>query len=220
MKTRFIKTQKLLRKNVQVYDRKKEDLNKRLEAEFIDHGVATIPCKVSGIDDIISPYSVTKYERLNSDFVEFISDDAELIPAEYPIVLSIVGCEFTKDEQETIKKTIEDDFAYHLCTVEEENKYHLKVFWWMAAGILLSGILLTIFDFWSTVPMELLFVIFWFFADTFFDYLFLEGRQLRKKHIKAAQLVCMKVEFSEEYDDQDYSEEEAKEVFDEISHKA
>ena len=47
MKLRSIK-----RRNLQAYDRKSGNLEKRLEKEFIDHVIATIPCKVSGTDDV------------------------------------------------------------------------------------------------------------------------------------------------------------------------
>ena len=216
-----MKLRNIKRRNLQAYDRKSGNLEKRLEKEFIDHGIATIPCKVSGTDDIISPYSVKGYdESLNSEFVEYVNDIADLVPEEYPIVLSIVGQKFTKEDQNTIKNTIEDDFAYDLGAVEKENKYHQKVFWWMVAGILLSGIMLTVFDWLETVSLELLFVFFWFFADTFVDYLLLEGRQLRKQQLKAARLACLRVEFSEEYDEEDYTEEEAEEIRNELYHES
>ena len=207
-----MKNRKTKQRNLQAYDRKSGNLGKRLERDYIDHGIATIPCRISGFDDIISPYSVHGYESLNSEFVEYVNSIADLVPEEYPIVLSIVGQKFTGEEQETIKSTIEDDFAYDLGSVENENKYHQKVFWWMTAGIVLSGVMLTVFDWWETAPLELLFVFFWFFADTVFDYLFLEGRQLRKQQRKAARLACLKVEFSEEYDEEDYTEAEAEAI--------
>lgn len=206
-------------RNIETYNRKRGNLEKRLKKEFIDHGIATIPCKVSGIDDIISSYSVKGYESLNSEFVEYVNNIADLVPEEYPIVLAIVGHKFTEEEQAIIKTTIEDDYAYDLGSIEEENKYHQKVFWGMVAGILLSGTMLTIFDWWETAPLELLFVLFWFFADTFFDYLFLEGRVLRKQQLKAARLACVLVGFAEEYNGEDYDEMEAKEVFDALYRK-
>ena len=51
-------------RNLQAYDRKSGNLEKRLEKDYIDHGIATIPCKISGFDDVISPYSVKGYESL------------------------------------------------------------------------------------------------------------------------------------------------------------
>lgn len=211
-----MKDRKQIRKLLHTYNRKTSNLEKRLEDEFLDHGIATIPCKVSGIEDIISPYSVKGYESLNSDFVEYIEGIVEYVPEEYPVVLSIVGHIFTEEEQETIRTTIEDDFAYNLGSIEEENKHHFRVFVGMVLGLILTGILLNIFERWETMPKELLFVFFWFFADTFVDYLLLGGRELRKQRIKAARLACIRVEFSEEYDDQDYSEEEAAEIIDDV----
>ena len=212
-----MKNRKQYWKNIRVYSRKRSNLEKRLEREFLDHGIATVPCKVSGMDDIISTYSVKGYESLDSGFVEYLCDIVDLVPEEYPIVLDIVGKKFTKEEQEIIRCTIKDDFAYDLGIVEKENKYHLRIFFGMLAGICLSGLLLIYFEWWALVPLELLFVLFWFFADTFTEYLLIDGRQLYKQRIRAARLACLKIEFSEEYDEQDYSEEEAKKVFDDLN---
>ena len=214
-----MKDRKRIRKNIKIYDRKRSNLKKRLEKEFLDHGIATIPCKVSGMDDIISGYSVEGYESLNSGFVEYINDIVDLVPAEYPVVISIVGHNFTAKEQEIIRNTIEADFDYDLGYVEKENHHHMKIFWWMLVGLVITGIILMILDRWDTIPKELLFVFFWFFADTFVDYLLLGGRELRKQRIKAARLACIKVTFSEKYDEEDYSEDEAEEIYDSLYSK-
>lgn len=87
----YLKRQRLNRENILAYKRKRSDVEKRLRKEFIDHGIATIPCKVSGMDDILSSYSVPGYESLNSEFVDYLINITELIPEEYPIVLNIVG---------------------------------------------------------------------------------------------------------------------------------
>ena len=213
-----MKNRKQIYKNYQVYSQKRSNLEKRLEDEYLDHGIATIPCKVSEMDEIISSYSVAGYESLNSSFVEYVGDIVDVVPDFYPIVLSIVGKKFTKEEQNVIRSTIEDDFAYDLGIVEKENRHHLKVFLWMAAGLALTSILLSVFNWWGTLPTELLFVFFWFFAATFVDYLLREGRELRKQRIKAARLACLRVEFSEEYDESDYSEREAEEFFKDLYH--
>lgn len=135
-------------------------------------------------------------------------------------MLSIVGHKFTPQEQETIRSTIEYDFAYNLGYVEEENKHHFRIFIGMTAGLVLTSIMLTVFNWWGTIPKELLFVFFWFFADMFVNYLLLEGRHLRMQRIKAARLACIKTVFSEEYDERDYSEEEAEKVFNDLYNNA
>lgn len=214
-----MKDRKRIRQNIKIYDRKRSNLEKRLEQEFLDHGIATIPCNVGGMDDIISGYSVEGYESLDSGFVEYINDIVDLVPDEYPIVISIVGHNFTAKEQETIRNTIEADFDYDLGHVEKENHHHMKIFWWMLVGLVITGIILMLLDRWDTIPKELLFVFFWFFADTFVDYLLLGGRELRKQRIKAARLACISVIFSEKYNEEDYSEDEAEEIYDSLYSK-
>lgn len=211
-----IKKHNQIRKNLQVYKHKRSNIEKRLESEFIDHGIATIPCKVNDMEDIISSYSVDGYETLNSDFVEYLNGIADIVPEQYPIVLSIVGKRFTENEQRVIKSTIEYDLAYNLGSAEKDSWHLIKMFVIMLIGTVLSGKLISIFDWWPDVPMETLYIFFWFFAYTIVEYIFLDGRDLKKQRIRAARLACVSVAFSEEYDERDYSEEEAKEIFDEL----
>lgn len=209
----YIKKQNQIRKNLQVFEQKRSDFEQKLETEFIDHGIATIPCNVGGMDDIISSYSVPGYESLNSDFVDYLSGVADLVPEQYPIVLSIVGTKFTEEEQRVIRGTIEYDTSYNLGQAEKESRNLLKMSIIMIAGTVLSGIMISQFDWWPAVPIELLYIFFWFFAYTIVEYIFLDGRDLKKQRIRAARLSCIKVVFSEEYDESDYSEEEAKEIY-------
>lgn len=136
---------KQFRKLYQAYNHKKSNIEARLKNEFIDHGIATIPCKVNDIEDIISPFSVPGYESLNGSFVEYIRGIADVVPDYCPIVLSIVGHKFTEEQQNVIRSTIVDDCSYSLGSVEKENRYHLRVFLWMAVGLVLSCILLPIY---------------------------------------------------------------------------
>lgn len=212
----YLKKRKQFLKLYKAYNHKKSNIETRLRNEFIDHGIATIPCKVNSIEDIISPFSVPGYESLNSSFVEYISGISDAVPDYCPIVLSIVGHKFTEEQQNTIRNTIVDDCAYNLGSVEKENRHHLNVFLWMAAGLVLSCILLAVLKWQESIQLELLFVVFWFCADVFVDYLLIEGWQLKKQRIRAARLACLKVTFSEEYDERDYSEQEAEEIINEL----
>ena len=205
------------RKLYKAYNNKKSNIETRLNNEFIDHGIATIPCKVSGMEDIISPYSVPGYESLSGSFVEYISGIVDAVPDYCPIVLSIVGHKFTEEQQNVIRNTIVDDCAYALGSVEKENRHHLNIFLLMAAGLVLSCILLAVLKWQESIQLELLFVLFWFCADVFVSYLLIDGRQLKKQRIRAARLACLKVAFSEKYDERDYSEQEAEEIINELS---
>lgn len=215
----YIKKREQIRKNLYAYERKRSDFEKRLDAEFIDHGIATIPCNVSGMDDIISSYSVPGYESLNSDFVDYLGGVADLVPEQYPIVLSIVGTRFTEAEQNIIRRTIEYDTSYNLGSAEKESRHLLKMFIIMAIGTVLTGLMISMFEWGSPVSLEFIYIFFWFFAYTIVEYTFIDGRELKKQRIRAARLACTKVIFSEEFDESDYSEEEAKEILDELQNE-
>ena len=212
----FIKRQRLNKANILAYKRKRSDVEKRLEKEFLDHGIATIPCKVSGMEDIISSYSVPGYESLDSGFVEYLNSIIELIPEEYPIVLNIVGTKFTEKEQEIIRGTIEYDVAYDLGEAERESKNLLKMKVIMVVGTIITGIIIAIFDWWDSISTEIQYIFFWFFAYTLIEFIFIEGRDLRKQRLRAARRACISVVFSEEFDEADYSDKEAKEFIDEL----
>ena len=61
------------RKDFRLYFlRKRVDYDKAVKYYFIDKDVAYITCKVSGLDDIVSHYSVPGYELLNEDFSNYL----------------------------------------------------------------------------------------------------------------------------------------------------
>ena len=210
----FIKRQRINKANILAYKRKRSDVKKRLENEFLDHGIATIPCKVSGIEDIISSYSVPGYESLDSGFVEYLNSIIEIIPEAYPIVLNIVGTKFTEKEQEIIRETIEYDVAYDLGEAERENRNLLEMKVVMVVGTIITGIIIAIFDQWDAISTEIQYIFFWFFAYTLVEFIFIEGRDLKRQRIRAARRACISVVFSEEYDEGEYSDKEASEFID------
>lgn len=212
----YIKQNDQIRKNIQAYDRKRSDFEKRLESEFLDHGIATIPCRVSGLEDIISSYSVEGYESLSGEFVEYLSEVADLVPQQYPIVLSIVGKKFTENEQKVIRSTIEYDLAYNLGFAEQDTRSFYRMLFFFIVGSILTGVMIAKLSWLPEVHMEILYIFFWFFAESLVEYIFLDGRAVRKQRIKKARLACLKVVFSEEYDEADYSDEEAKEILDRL----
>lgn len=215
----YIKTKKQIRQNLNVYKRKRGDIKKRIERDFVDHGIATIPCKVNGIEDIISGYSVEGYESLNSEFISYIKDIADIIPEKYPIVLSIVGGKFTKEEQEIIKGTIEGEAAYGLGIAEKNNKHLLKMGFGMVVGTVIFGIAMVSLKWLPELPQEILNVVFWVFSWTLVEYVVFEAVEHARQRRRAARLACITVEFSEKYDDSDYSEHEAQKIFQDLNDK-
>ncbi len=178
---------------------KKTYLKRRLQHDVMENGIAYIPCRVEGMKDIISSYSIRGLETLDPLFLSFITDYAEFIPSEYPIVLEIHGPAFSDEEKKVITDTVMADLDYMLGKNEEMNHRKRKRFYFMMAGTVISGIMLTFARRWILdVPLELFYVIFWLFADAFVRYLFIEKLDFREERIRIGRLASMKVEFVEE----------------------
>ena len=59
------------RKIIRLFASRKGNLNYRIHRDYLKNGIVTIPCQISGYNDVISPYSVKDYETLNPDFVDY-----------------------------------------------------------------------------------------------------------------------------------------------------
>lgn len=188
------------RNKLEDYYKKQSNLKHRLEKDVIRDGIAYLACKVDGVDDILSKFSVKGLEAgLNSEFIDALLNFVDCIPQEYPLVLEIHGPRFTEEEKEMIKEAVISDADYLLGKTEAENRHHSRVFWWMVAGTLGSGILLTLIkEFVDEVPLEFFYVLFWLFADALVRYLFIEFGDYKNEKIRAGRIASIKVEFVEE----------------------
>lgn len=206
----------MMRRNlVRLFESRKGDLDFRVRRDYVRNGVATIPCKISEYGDVISGYSVKGCETLNTEFVDYVKEAAEVTPTEYPLVLNFIeGC-LTDQERATIDEIVRDDFAYDLGVVEREQSRHTKIFLFMFFGLILSGIVLWLTEWLAEEPRELFFILFWFMGDTLCDYLFLTGHDLRRDRRQAGRLASVKVVFSEGHGS-DYTEAEVEALYDEI----
>ena len=136
---------------------------------------------------------------MNSEFIDALMNFVDCIPQEYPLVLEIHGPRFTEEEKEMIKEAVISDADYLLGKTEAENRHHSRVFWWMVAGTLGSGILLALIkEFVDEVPLEFFYVLFWLFADALVRYLFIEFGDYKNEKIRAGRIASIKVEFVEE----------------------
>lgn len=203
-------------KIVDLFESRKGHLDARVHKEFVSNGIATIPCRITGLYDVISPFSVKRYETLNPDFAEYLKTFASVVPDEYPLVLEIVEDCLTAEDRKNIEETIADYYAYNLGFVEKEEKRHTKIFIFMTIGLILSGILLWFTQMLEEVPRELFFVLFWFMGDTICDYVFLTGHDLRKDRRLAGRLASIKVKFVKNFDESDYTNHEVDELYSEI----
>ena len=177
---------------------KKSHLESRLKKDLIRDGIAYLPCKVRGIDDILSKLSTESITAVDAEFSDALLNTVDCIPQEYPLVLEIHGPKFTEQEKEMITETVTSDADYMLGKIEAENRHHRKVFWWMVAGTVGSGILLGVIkQFIDEVPLEFFYVLFWLFADALVRYLFIEHGDYKSDKIRAGRIASMKVEFVE-----------------------
>lgn len=198
------------------FTKKKSSIDKRLRMDYIDHDIATIPCKVDSFYDVIDSYSIKNYETINPEFVEYINNIVDDIPKNYPIVINIVSKELTNEEKSIIEYTILDEYAYDLGRAEKEIKSLNRNFILLTIGVILSGILMWKLEFIQDFSYELIAILFWFFGESFIECIVFDGRELRKKHELAARLACCKIIFSNTYDEEDYSKDEKEEIYKEI----
>jgi len=180
------------------YYKKKSHLNSRLQKDVIRNGTAYLACKVNGLDDILSKFSIKGVESLDGEFRDELLNYADCIPQEYPLVLEIHGPEFSEEEKEMIREAVVSDADYLLGKTEAENRHHRKVFWGMVAGTVGSGILLGVIkNIVDEIPLEFFYVLFWLFADALVRYLFIEFGDYKNDKIRAGRIASMKVEFVE-----------------------
>ena len=93
---------------------KKSYLEHRLQKDVMENGIAYIPCKVEGLGDIISKFSIKGCESLDSEFVGYLLDFIDCVPKEYPVVLEIHGPAFSEEEKRLITEVLKSDTDYLL----------------------------------------------------------------------------------------------------------
>ncbi len=199
-----------------LFEARRGQLDHRVKKDYVNNGIATIPCRISDYSDVISTYSVEGCETLNTEFTEYLKSAAEVTPTECPLVLNIIGDCLSEKEKQTIEDTIRDDFAYDLGMVEKEEKRHIQTFNLMFFGLLFGGILLWLTRVLADEPREVFFILFWFMGDTLCDYIFLTGHDLRRDRRLAGRLASIKVIFSESYKAPNYTENDINRLYSEI----
>ncbi len=178
---------------------KKSYLERRLQSDVMENGIAYIPCKVESMHDIISKFSIDGCESLDTEFMSYIMDFVDVVPMEHPVVLEIYGPKFSPGEKKTITETITSEMAYQLGRTEEYLLFQRRRFLWMILGTILSSILLTVVDKITThVPREFFYVVFWLFADAFVRYIFVEKLDYKDVKLRMGRLASIQVEFVEQ----------------------
>ncbi len=177
--------------------KKKSHIETRLQHDVMEDGIAYVPCKVEGIDDIISKFSVEGCESLNSEFANFVIESVDCIPSEYPVVLEINGPEFSDAEKGIIAEALSSEWSYRLGIVEEDTLRRKRRFIGMMAGTVITGCLLGFVKrIFADFPFEFFLVLFWLFADALVRYLFIEKLDFKEERVRAGRLASMSIEFN------------------------
>ena len=207
------------KRHIKHFKRKRIDYAKYIDDFYLDDGVAYISCNVADMKDIINAYSVKDYEILNSSFVDFIEENSQYIPVEFPIILEICGCKFTKTQQKTITETVADHFSLRLCDAQLELDNNRS----KSLRLLVLGIL----SFCGLYALEALHILggtmqeaadllFWFFVWEWGDMVWLDRHDLLESKTMAARLASIKVVFREKFKDDHDSQEVTSELIAEV----
>lgn len=202
-------------KNLKFFRSRQVDLRGKVRESYLHSGIAVIPCRVNGFYDIISRYSVHGHEVLNPDFEQYVQDAISFIPPEYPVVLKIIGYDFSENQQNIIRDTIGEDFSYELGVIQNENRRQAIKVALVGIGMILFGFLVSYINGLDGLPFEFLYIIFWFFANVFITYVFFDGREGQRLRVMAGRLACVGVSFEKRYKD-DITNKEVRKVFREI----
>ena len=199
------------------YSRKRVDFEKCLNYYFIDNGIAYITCKVTGMNDVIDHYSVPGYEILNSDFTTHLERVMQFIPEKYPLVMELTGHHFTDEEKQTIEDAVWRQFELRLGIEEVKRRRNIIRIIWFGVFLFLSALLLRwVLREFGLFIREIGFIIFWFFGDRMIEFIVLDEPDIRLSKMQAAQILSMKIIFTDSYDDSDLSEKESEEIKKEI----
>lgn len=205
-----------IRNIVKLFEARRGHLDYRIKRDYLRNGIASVPCRISGYNDVISTYSVKGCETLNPDFFDYLKTTSQVTPPESPLVLNIIGGNLSQEEKNTIEETIQEDTAYNLGLVEKNEKRHKAIFCFMFFGLLISRILLWLTETLAEESSEILFLLFWFMGDTLCDYIFLTGHDLRRERRLAGRLASIKVIFSETYENPHYTDNDVNQLYSEI----
>lgn len=130
--------------------------------------------------------------------------------------MNVIGDCLSAEEKKIIAENIREDFLYRLGLVEKEQNREFGLFIFMLVGSIVGGILYWLTDFLDEAPREIFIVLFWFFADRMFEYIFITGHELRKEKRLAGRLASIKVIFSDTYKKMHYTEEQISQLYAEL----
>jgi hypothetical protein len=193
------KKRKAAIKNILKFNKTKFNYNKFVRDFYLEKNTAYVSVNIDNYNDVISKYSISNYEWLNPEFASYVEETAYYIPIQYDIALDING-NFTKEQEEVIKKTIKSYFGIKLGDAQNDldtNKL-LNMLLFVVAVLFLIIFFVVTFYIPSFKFLEPISIISWFIMWELLDNNFIKRQQLRAKKIDLAQLVNMEIKFNED----------------------
>lgn len=153
----------------------------RVVRDFYKEGDrAVILCRVSGMEDVISHYSMPGRESLSPDLIAYLDDNIFSIPLSYPIEVRFCGYSFTGEEKETIRRTMQSTYEFKLAMTQaalSKNRRYSMIT--LAIGALFFALYFMLDR--SGVLGLVLTIFFWFFLWEFGMSGWTEYRALREE---------------------------------------
>lgn len=186
---------------------------KDIQEKIISDGVAHLTFRVSGMDDLIHPYSVPGYEYLSGKLVGFLDTFRMLLPEKLPIVLEITGKQFADTEREMLDKTIWRHYGLILSEASRNlKKIKWRIFVYVILMILSSSLILLASDATNEVITNYAAVLFWFFGYRVFIHLILDYQPLYKDYQWYRRLSSLKLIFPDDTEQSVDAEQVSKET--------
>jgi hypothetical protein len=187
------------RRNLKKFRSAKFNYAKFVRHYYIENGSAYISAKVNSIDDIVSRYSLDRYEWINSEFAEYIENSAYYIPVEESIIIEICGQKFSDKEKETIRRVIKDYFGLKLgdkiidLDINRNKSNRLLLLGILSVGLVFLASRLTNSEYLLELPL----IMMWFFIWEYGDLAWLDRWNLDAARLDAGQLANAKIIFNE-----------------------
>ncbi len=204
--------------NLLKFSKKSVDYAKFVKDLYVENGMAYISCNAEKYSDIINKHSVDGYEWPNRHFTEFVDDNAQFVPTEYPIILEICGCDFTEKQQACIEETLADYYALQLANAQMDlQKNTRKSILLFVFGIVATLIIVLGGNIAAGGPFREVFLVFlWFFIWEFLDTFVFERSDYIEEKLAAAQMASMKVTFKKKFEDNPVEPEAQEQILQEI----
>lgn len=197
------------------FDSKQIKIQELMKSVTVNNDTGYVTIHVNRVEDVLSTYSITGYEFLNGVFKSVLSKYIAYIPAHFPMVLEITGCEFTEAEKESIQNAIWHEYEYDYLT-EFKGIKHAAMRSVVGLGFALVFLAYLIFGNPASIVVDLVWIPLWTLLDpliSLFWYVIPNFRQMKRRLI---QCQTMKILYTKEYKDIAPSQETLSKIHEDI----